>query len=61
MGTIIIVFLLLIGLPVAAGVAVAARPLSSTKLIRRAHPFRACHGGHYGAGLGDAGTCRERG
>ena len=35
MGTIIIVFLLLIGLPVAAGVAVASRPLSSTKLIRR--------------------------
>jgi regulator of protease activity HflC (stomatin/prohibitin superfamily) len=33
--TLIIVFLLLIGLPVAAGVAVAARPLSSPKLIRR--------------------------
>src|ERR1700712_6096129 len=35
MGTIIVVFLLLVGLPVAAGVAVAARPLSSGKLIRR--------------------------
>ena len=35
MGIIIIVFLLLIGLPVAAGVAVAQRPLSSNKLIRR--------------------------
>src|SRR3954447_11530177 len=35
MGTIIIVFLLLVGLPVAAGVAVASRPLSSSKLIRR--------------------------
>jgi hypothetical protein len=34
-GTIIVVFLLLVGLPVAAGVAVAARPLSSPKLIRR--------------------------
>ena len=35
MGTIIVVFLLLVGLPVAAGVAIAARPLSSPKLIRR--------------------------